>query len=396
MIDPRFSRTRAVTMAAAVALATLAGTLRQARGQSESSGQDSPRPAPAVLDQEQLQRLVDQIARGDEVEAAAATEELVERLVRPVADALGALESRPAAEQRRLRGLLSRLSAALRLKLYRAELSEVERKLLDEFVRQHPDLSHQLFDPNFLVRQASLARIPLEPNSGAGLMIAARVNDEDEQVAAAALEVALKLHDPVVARRLTLYVQGATEAIRSGYYSASEQEIALTVAQFVARSIHVLGEAQDAEAVPTIIDALEYFGRSPYWIDRTAVTDSMNALGQIGDERAAQVLLGFLNDTEVIRFRAAPDGRRATSTVGDVALWNLCRIFKVPPESLGLVVLKDFGVFVGFADEAQRVAARTAFLTWHRENAGKPASERGAPTTQPAKSGDDGSRRPAP
>lgn len=347
-------------------------------------------PVPAGAQQrpeaERLRPLIERIARGDEVESADATRQLTEQVVTPLADAIGSLEVRPAAEQVRIRQALARVSATLRLRLVRADLPEEDRRLLDEFSRSYDDLVLRLFDDNYRVRAEAVGQIPLEPGSGAGVLIAAKVNDEDEEVAVAALDAARKLRDAVVARGLARYVKGATEAIRSGFYRPSQQELAMTVALFVKDSIVALGEARAAESLPTVLEALQYFAGSPYWT-RSYVGEVAAALGKIGDERAAPELVGLLNDETFLRRRTTEEGRAIVQTVGDVALLSLLRIYGLEARSFGLRTLPDAEGFGGFTTSGEREAAYKAFRRWHDENASRPAGQRRPPASQPGAEG---------
>src|SRR5262247_2664486 len=145
-----------------------------------------------------LSELIERIAKGDEAESAEATERMIERIVAPLTDAIGSLDKRPASEVVRLREALGQLSAAMRIRLTRADLPEEDRRLFDQFARAYPDLMRQLFHDQVRVRAAAVQQIPLDPDTGAGVLIARRVDDEDENVAAAALDIAMKLRDKVV------------------------------------------------------------------------------------------------------------------------------------------------------------------------------------------------------
>lgn len=336
---------------------------------------------------ETVRRLVDQIARGDDVESAEATDRLIRRLVDPLADAIGSLDARPAAEQLRLRRAVSRIAAALRIRLFQADLPDVDRKLFDAFRAHYDELVWQLFDDSAEVRLAAVNQIPLERDGGSGVLIAARVNDEDETVAEAALSMALKLHDDVVARGLTRYVRDATTALRGGFFKPEQNDIAIGVARFVGKSIVALGEAQAAASVPDIAAAMNYLAASPYWPDRQIVAECALALGKIGDERASAALIPLLRDATVYRSLATESGKLITQTNGDAALLSLARLYRIAPEALGLTVLTRAENFAGFPDQAARDAAARAFKTWHDENAARPPEKRTAPTSRPAVSG---------
>lgn len=337
----------------------------------------------------ELRRLIDEIAAGDELESNDAAERLVSVVVNPLAEALGNIESRPAAEQVRLRKVLGRLTAALRSKIFRAALNERDQKLLDACIRQDAELVEQCFHEDARTRLAALRRVPHEPDSGAGLLVAALVNDVDADVASAALEAAAALKGPVLARALTRYVADASQALKSGHYGPHEQEVAYVVAMFVARSIEILGESKSRESVPAIVASLETLARSPYAgpefydIGRVA-----RALGRIGDERAVPALLALLNDNRTHTRLALGAGKLGEQTVGDVALLGVLEIYGLDPRRVGFHVAdRQAQPFVCFLDNESRLAAYRTFMEWHKQNAERPPAERGPLTTQPAERG---------
>jgi HEAT repeat protein len=330
-------------------------------------------------DQDRLKRLVDQVARGDDVEAAAAGERLVELITAPLAEAIGSLESRPIEEQVRLRRVLARVTGALRTRLFRIDLSPEDCKLFDAFAASYPELVERLFDGNHLVRKAAVQQIPLESNTGAGLLIAARVDDEDADVAEAALEMAARLHDRVVARALTRYIRDATTTVESGFYGPHQQDLAMVVAIIVAKAALVVADAEYDEGVPAVVEALRFFGRSKYW-DHYHRSLAIRALGKLGDERAAPILLDYLDHPARLRWRTIGDNERAQETVGDVALLSLLRIYELPPKDFALRVVADKETFAGYADDDARREGHRAFRIWHEQHAGQ--SDR-APASQP-------------
>ncbi|MGE0480546.1 MAG: hypothetical protein AB7Q17_08750 [Phycisphaerae bacterium] len=337
----------------------------------------------------ELRRLIDDIATGDEVESNDAAERLVARIVNPLADALGNLESRPAAEQVRLRKVLGRLTAALRAKVFRASLTESDSKLLDALIRQDAELVEQCFHEDARTRLSALRRIPHEPDSGAGLLVAALVNDADADVASAALEAAAALKGPVLARALTRYVADASQALKSGHYGPNEQEVAYVVAMFVARSIEILGESRARESVPAIVASLEALGRSAYagpeFYDISRVA---RALGRIGDERAVPALLALLNDNRTQTRLALGAGKLGEQTVGDVALLGVLEIYGLDPRRVGFYIAdRQPQPFVCFLDHESRLAAYRTFMEWHKQNADRPVAERKPLTTRPAQRG---------
>lgn len=340
-------------------------------------------PAAQAQQDPELQRLVEKITRGDEAEARGAAERLIERVIGPVAQALGSVESRPAEEQTRVRDVLARLSAALRVRLFRADLGPPERKLYDDFAAQYPELVEQLFHDDYRKRLGAVRRIPLEPGTGAGVLVVGKVNDSDGDVASAALEAAAALHDEVVIRGLTRYVHDVTVAVKSGYFGPGEEEAAIVIGMFVDRSIRILGEARARESVPVILEALSHFGET-YPSDFFDVAQVAIALAKIGDERAAPALLEFIDRKRPYRFHFAGPDSKAVQTIGDAVLLSLLRIYEIQPETLGFLVAKPPSSFAGFVDDKFREVARHTFRKWYQQNADKPRSERRPPTTQPA------------
>lgn len=353
-------------------------------------------------ERDELRRLVDQIARGSEFESADAGEQLIERLVGPVAEALESLSARPVEEQRRIRAVLSRVSSGLRLRLFRAELTAEEARLLDRFSEQYRDLVYRLFDPNFRVRLDALDQIPLQRETAAGLLIAARINDEDEEVALSALRIAANLHDRVLARRIIRYVRDALEALRTGALERESEGVADTVALFVGRCCVILGACEEPAAAPVLIEALQYFPRSRYK-HFFAAEDVAEALAAIGDEQAAPAILPLLDDPTVVAF-SGTDSARIEQRVSDVALLSLLRIYRLPLEPFGfesgpsaqprrsaqhVLTPDDFSdavadrVIHGFRDDRSRAQARRAFLEWRRVNADLPPAQRSVPASQP-------------
>ncbi|MFQ5805365.1 MAG: hypothetical protein ACE5I3_02815 [Phycisphaerae bacterium] len=332
----------------------------------------------------QVRRLVDKIARGDEVEAAAAGEQLIELVTAPLADAIGPLDTRPVAEQVRLRQVLARLTGALRMRICRLDLPSEDRELFDAFAAAYPELVPRLFDGNYRVRKAAVHQIPLEPRTGAGVLLAAKVNDEDDDVAGTALDVAARLHDAVVARNLTRYIRDATATVRSGFYGPQEQDLARTVALIVFRSIKIVADAEFAQSTSDLVTALQFFGRSRYW-DHYQRSEVMRILGKLADTRAAPALLDFLDDPALLRVRNTQPGKRVSETVGDVALLSLLRIYGLRPEDFGLLVPDATQDFAGYADDEARRAGHRAFRIWHRQHARPPSTQARPPSSQPAR-----------
>ncbi|GAG18325.1 unnamed protein product, partial [marine sediment metagenome] len=234
---------------------------------------------------------------------------------------------------------------------------------------------------------AAVLQIPLEPNTGAGVLIAAKVNDEDEDVATAALEGAAKLHDAVVARNLTRYISDATATVAAGFYGPEQQDIARTVALFAWESIKIVADAGARESVPVLIDALRFFGRSRYW-DRHQRAEVLRVLGKLGDQRAAAVLLDFLNDGSPLRWKTTEKGQRLHHTVGDAALLSLLRLYNLQPETFGMLIPTSDKGFAGYADDQSRREGHRAFRIWHQQHRERQPTRAYLPTSRPTREKD--------
>lgn len=349
-----------------------------------------------------LERVIEVIARGDDVESAAAARQLADLVAGPVAEAVGSLSSRPPAEELRIRAAVSRLSAELRFRLMRAGLPEQDRALLDDFTRRYEDLALQLFDDDLDVRAAALNQVPLAANTGAGILIAAKISDEhDDTVIDAAFETAVRLRDPVVARRLRQYVQDVTTWTRDGHLAGVQRESLDALAGYAVRAIEVIGVARDAESVPIILEHLAYFAGTRHWKDGVQGVASLSgsfppvahvalALGQIGDARATRPLLRFVDDATFMRYGRV-EGQKITQTVGDTVVLSLARIHKIPFTDIGLLTGDDPANLAGFVDERaraegrQKLAARLADIS--DSPAAAPGPTRPGPASQPSGGG---------
>ncbi|MGD8454156.1 MAG: hypothetical protein PVJ57_20270 [Phycisphaerae bacterium] len=339
-------------------------------------------PTATAQRDDDLRPLVERIARGDDDEAAEATDALLARITGPLEKALAGMETRPPAEQRRLLAAVGRVLANIRLRLYRGTLPPADRKLLDDFARRDARLVEQLFDDDPRRRLAALHRIPLDADSGAGVLVVAKVYDWNAEVADAALDVALLLKDAVVARGLARFVAEAADAVGSGQFGPEDQDTALVLADFCRRAIRVIGEAGARDAGSTIVAALKTFGHPPYR-KLFAVGDALPVLGQTGDEQVVDVLLAFLNEREVHAVRVLAPGQALQQTVGDAALLGLARIYGLSPEALGFEVDAASGL-AGFTSAEKRAEAVRMFRSWHGRNAGLPPADRTPLATQPA------------
>lgn len=333
----------------------------------------------AADDNARLKQLVETIATGDEVESAAATEQLIELMTAPLAEAIGSLEQRSVQQQVRLCEALARLDGALRMRVFRLDLPAEDRDLFDRFASAYPELVRRAFDGNYRVRIAAVHDIPLEPDTGAGVLLAAKVNDEDADVARAALDVAATLHDRVVARNLIRYIRDATATVRSGYYGPRDQDLARVVAVIVYDSIRIIGAAGATDGAPDVIDALRYFGRTKYWNNHQRA-GALRVLGRLSDRRADPTLLAFIDDENAVRWRSLGNGKRLTETVGDVAARAFMRIHNLQPADFGMSAAPDDPGFTGYLEDKSRREGRRKLLIWRkRQAATQPAPAPQAP-----------------
>lgn len=339
---------------------------------------DPPADSPASAE---LKRLIDRIASEDPTESHDATEALIDKVVSPVAAAVGRLDERPMAARMQIDDALRQVYAELRARLFRAELPAADRQLFDEFAALYPLLVRRVFDGDASERLAALDQIPLEPDTGAGVLLVARVSDRDADVGEHALELATRLKDRVVARNLARYVHEVMRLVHSGFFHRQHTDVELVVGLFVHRAIRIIGQTGDTETLPDILDAVRYYlphYRKNLW----DVGEIMEALGSLGDERAVEVMLPVLSNETIRRANYTPEGDRASQTIGDTALYGLLKIYHLDPKAFGLVFSAD-RQFYGFLDPSRRAAGHRKFRKWYQDNASKPPAQRGAPTSAP-------------
>lgn len=350
--------------------------------------------APPAIAQEaertqRVRDLVAKIAGGDEVEAASASERLIAETIDPLASALDSLAKRPPAEQLRLRAALSSISAALRVRIFRSALEGPDADLFDAFQQRYPELVRQLFDDDYRRRIAALRQLPLERDTGVGVLVAAKVDDYDAEVANVAFEVAARLNDAVLARGLARYVRDATEAVRGGLYGPAEEDIVIVLTKYVRESIRSIGAAEYRAAAPIVADALRFHARGKYrGVFEPEV--AIDALARLGDPAAAPALLEFLDDDAPLRSHAPAPGKLATEVVGDRALRSVLQLFGLDRARFGMFVAQlESGEFAGFLDDQARQKARREFRIWYRDHV-----QRDGDSTQPASAPSPAERRP--
>ena len=299
-------------------------------------------------------------------------------------EAVGPLGKRPVGEQQRLHAVISRVSAALRVQLLRLDLPTEDRRLFDAFELHYPDLVEQLFEDEPQRRMSALRKIPLEPNTGAGVLLAAKVDDADFEVVELAFEIAYKLHDTVVTRNLLRQVRHWNAALRDGVFEADEGTYRIVLVHLVDKVARICTRAPCPQATPTLLEALRLFADPAKKNRLVRYEGVIEALGWLGDEAAAPDLVKLLPDGRVAMQISIGQGQAVIQTTGDAALIALLRIFKLPHEPFGLMTGERGVSHAGFESAAQREAGHRAFLAWYEANAKRPAAERAAPTSQPA------------
>ncbi len=326
--------------------------------------------------------LIEQIATGSADDAREASEQMIAELAAPLERALAAAASRPLPERQRIEQSLARVVAALRARMLRASLPPADQALVDQTLAGDPRLVEDLFADDPALRAAALHQLPLLPDTGAGVLIAAKIGDPDSSVREIALELAAELKDAAVARGVERYLADLLGLLRSAEVKA-RPEYVVALGDYAREAIELLGRTQNRDALPVVLEAIQLLGRAPYR-QRFGLAPLLAALGSFEDERAVALLLDHLSDAEVHAVRSIGSGKMVQLTAGDVALLSLARIYRIPPATLGFYIAEPQKELLGFADESARHAALRAFTQWHEQNAARPPAERSALTTQPA------------
>ncbi|MFN0134842.1 MAG: hypothetical protein ACKVS9_01850 [Phycisphaerae bacterium] len=344
-------------------------------------------PLLAQADEARMKLLIEQILKGDEVESKEATQRLADQVTATLAKSLGTIEydklTMPQAI--RLKVALEAISSQLRARTFRATLPTADRELFDRFEKEYPDLTVRLFHDSEFVRRTALEQIPLDPGGGAGIMIAARIDDATEDVMDAAIELAGKFKDPVLTRRIAFIIRDYTNAIRGGYYDVGQQDLARTIAIFVGEMVKVLIAHDAREHAATVAEVTAYFGRGKLW-DEHETAEIIRALGAWDAPPVVDLLLGMLDDPRLADFRVPGPAQKISQTVGDAALLALLSVHKLKAEDYGFVTDSERGM-TGFPDDKSRIDARRAFRAWHEKNRPRAASQPASATaTQPKES----------
>lgn len=349
----------------------------------------APTPAPAAPPEKALATatktasaspyagLIDTIATGDAQAARDAEDEVLDRLLGELGPLIGSIEGRPIEEQIRLQHLLSRLSANLRLRAYRASVPPEDRAKLDRFLAVYPELGEQIFQDIGDTRIAALRKLPLEPNTGAGVLVAAALNDSDPAVLETAFNVAAQLHDESVARGTMRFLREVVALLKTDHYAGVQAEALIGYTDYVHKAVYVLGETGYRPAAPVVLDTLAFFSDSVArkYLDIGAFG---LALGKLGDSACVDPLLPYLDNTN---FRRGDPNSRARQTHGDAVLWGLLTLYGLDPADYGFFTIKQpRWEFFGFESDDARAAAVRKFRTWLKEHRDQPAAASTQPT----------------
>ncbi|MCH7871794.1 MAG: hypothetical protein IID33_08840, partial [Planctomycetes bacterium] len=211
----------------------------------------------------EVERLLERIAAGEGVDACDAADELLALITGPLAAALDTFEPGALDRRRRVRAALSRLTAGIRARWFRATLPPDERKQLDRFAELNQPLIDQLFADDPARRIEAIGRIPIEIGSGAGVAATAGLYDHDESVIAAAFDSCREFAgDEFVGKGVTRFIDASIEAHQAGRYA--DAEVAMGVVIRVGEAIRVLGQLKYAPGVPSAVRAIRLYGTSDF------------------------------------------------------------------------------------------------------------------------------------
>jgi len=346
-----------------------------------SIGAAAPRAAAQADNRQRLERLVERVAAGDAADADLASQELLELLSRPIAEAFEAAQKRPLEQQIRVYNALRRLYARINIRIYQSTLSGAQREAFDHAAQESPRLLELLFCDDPEQRIAALKLLPRDASGGA--LIAAKLFDNDALVVEAALNAAREAPSEPVVAGLERYLEEACAALESNSIEPGQEYVGLVILTYASRCVEILAEVGRTEAAPLVLRTLDLLRRSPHarYVDAAVFAD---ALGGFGDERAVDALMALLDDHGARRTFPLPNGAGSvTQTVGDAALHALCRIYKLEPAEFGMRLAGEPPI-AGFISAEARSAGRRAFRIWHERNAKAPAGQRQAPSTQPS------------
>ena len=337
----------------------------------------------------QIKRLLERIARGEGVDATDAADELIARITRPLETALDTFDAKTVDRQRRVQQALSRVTARIRARLFRSALPADERAQLDRFAQLNQPLIDQLFADAPQQRIEAIGRIPVEVGTGAGVAVTAGLYDRDENVATAAFEACREFaSDESVGKGLTRFIDYAMAAHKAGHFV--DEEVAAELVMRVGEAVTVFGELKYTPGVPSAVRAVRlyttpslsmfFFNGLSNVLDRSR---PIEALGKIGDPRAAPVLIDLLAENQVTGNRSLGGGRLLERTLGDEALMSLLTIFKLDPADYDFIITADARKIAGFVEDKNRQKARNKFKAWYRQHVADMKDGPGQATAKP-------------
>lgn len=349
-------------------------------------------PMAMAQDDSKLKAIIERIAKGDPADSEEAVDELVSRTLDPLMKGIGTLDNRPSIETKRLQYAINQINVALRMRVARIDLPDVDKKLFDDFVAKYPLVAKRLFDDNARVRLAAVQQVPLDPNTGSGLMLALRTEDDDTSVYETALAIIGKLRDTVSARALTRSLANITKSLESQTETELDTDLELRegVGVIAQRAILEITKAKYKDGLPTIIDAVRYLAvpKRGRWFEHL-VPPVLLSLADFNDEQVVPLLVALLDDPRPGEIRSPGIGTIVAQTVGDAAFLSLLRLYGLDPARFGMVTTEGDHGITGFSDDGSRQAARGHFRKWMSENASKPREQRTplapmTPTSKPA------------
>lgn len=328
----------------------------------------------ADLKQAELERLVQEIANTSDATAADA---LIDAYVTPLQKALATINDRPYEEQLRVAEALSRVTAHLRMRLTRQELAAEDQARFDRIAKREPRLLEELFHDHDDVRMAALQRIPLEKNTMAGVLIAAKLRDWNAEIAALALDQAIKLQDDSVVRGARTFARDALELINQGGGGGlSDPYVAVAYASFLDKAALILARNGAEEDVPLLNTIIGKLNKQPVRRYALELRDTIDAIGAMKSAALAEVLVPLLNERDLQRLPSLENGASVTRTSGDGALVALLKIYELDPAALGMVRRDTQQTKWGFTSDEERTKAHLLFRAWYRDNAERDPADR--------------------
>lgn len=320
-----------------------------------------------------MRELVEDVARSDQ---PAAADELINSWVEPLAAALREMDARPREQRLRVARALQRMSANLRARLVRSRLDAEDQVRFDRVFAQQRGLIEELFHDDDRLRLAAIDRIPLEPDSLAGVLLVAKLDDDSAEVIDKALTMARELHDASVLRGARRFSRELLDEVQHAPTDLAEAEAAIVCGTFLDQCGALLaeyGNAQDAGLVAEILDRLADPRLQPFLMH---VDKTLAGMGRIGTERAAASLVHYLEHQQVRVLPRRENDPMMIRTAGDTALLSLLSIYGLSPDSLGFVKSGPAPGEWGFRDAETRQRAHLAFRSWYQANRDRPKPER--------------------